>query len=139
MVAPSGQDETDPMGVGHRRGRRGEELAASYLESHGWTVLDRNWRSGRAELDLVVRRDDVVAFVEVKTRAGGGCGDPLEAITWAKRRDIARLAGAWLATRGRELPEAPATVRFDAVAVEIGPGGRALVRHVPDAWRIGDA
>jgi putative endonuclease len=125
------------MGVGHERGREGEELAARFFLARGWRILDRNWRSGHAELDLVIHRDGVVSFVEVKTRATPGCGDPLEAVTWKKRREIARVAGAWLATRGRTL-EGPFGVRFDAVAVDVTPGRIPAVRHVADAWRIGD-
>jgi putative endonuclease len=74
-------------------GDRGEALAARFLERAGWTILVRNFRMGHKEIDLVARRGEVVAFVEVKTRAGTGFGHPLEAITWKKRLDsvVARL------------------------------------------------
>ena len=67
-------------------GDRGEQLAADHLVRAGWTVLHRNFRLGKKEIDLVARRGEVVAFVEVKTRGGRGYGHPLEAITWKKRR-----------------------------------------------------
>ncbi|HET6762539.1 MAG TPA: YraN family protein, partial [Longimicrobiaceae bacterium] len=63
-------------------GDRGEEMAARYLAAGGWTVVSRNYRRGRKEIALVARRGEVVAFVEVKTRAGLGYGHPLEAIPW---------------------------------------------------------
>lgn len=125
------------MGVGHDRGRRGEVLAARFLERSGWQILDRNWRAGHSEVDLVIRRGGIVAFVEVKTRAHPGCGDPLEAVTWRKRREIARVAAAWLAARGPMLGRG-VSVRFDAVAVQLGEGRAPVVRHLADAWRIGD-
>jgi len=113
-------------------GDRGEDLAARFLESAGWAILDRNFRMGRKEIDLVARRGEVVAFVEVKTRSGLGYGHPLEAITWRKRREIQQVAAAWIDRRGR--PDD--TYRFDAVAVQVRAGGPPLIEHVEDAWRM---
>ncbi len=112
-------------------GDRGEEIAARHLARAGWTVTHRNFRLGHKEIDLVARRGEVVAFVEVKTRAGLGYGHPLEAITAKKRREIAQVAGAWIERFGR-----PDDVyRFDAVAVLVR-GGQPEVEHVEDAWRM---
>jgi putative endonuclease len=113
-------------------GDHGEELAARFLERAGWTILDRNFRMGRKEIDLVVRRGEIVAFVEVKTRAGLGYGHPLEAITWKKRREIQQVAAAWIDRKG----QAGESYRFDAVAVQVGAGGAPRVEHVEDAWRM---
>ncbi|HEU0078630.1 MAG TPA: YraN family protein, partial [Longimicrobiaceae bacterium] len=113
-------------------GDRGEEIAARHLRERGWTVLDRNFRLGRKEIDLVARRGETVAFVEVKTRGGRGYGHPLEAITWKKRREIGQVAQAWIDRHGREGD----VYRFDAVAVLVGGGGEPVVEHVEDAWRM---
>jgi uncharacterized protein (TIGR00252 family) len=88
-------------------GDRGEALAARHLAQAGWRILDRNFRVGRKEIDLVARRGEVVAFVEVKTRAGLGFGHPLEAITWRKRREIQQVAAAWIDRHGRALRHLP--------------------------------
>ncbi len=125
------------MGASHERGRRGERIAERHLSERGWEVLDRNWRSGHQEVDLVVRRKAVLAFVEVKTRSQAGSGDPLESITGRKRLDIGRVAVHWLRAHGRFLG-AVDTLRFDAVAVDLVPGRLPRVRHVADAWRIGE-
>lgn len=118
----------------HSLGRWGEHLAARLLERRGWRIVRRNYRFGRREVDLIVRREDVLAFVEVKTRAGEGFGDPTEAITWRKRREIEAVAAHFLASHG----PTDLAVRFDAVAVTVGPNGTACsVQHVPDAWRPG--
>lgn len=117
----------------HRLGIRGERMAEAYLVEHGWTVLAREFRFGRREVDLIVRRGRVLAFVEVKTRAGLGFGDPLEAITWKKRREIEAVAAYFLARRGMWT----GTVRFDAVAVMIRAGETPRLRHIEDAWRPG--
>ncbi len=128
------------MGRGHERGRRGEALAAEFLVARGWIILERNWRDGPRELDLVAHRDGVLAFVEVKTRSGGACGSPLEGITRRKRREVERAARAWLQERGACLTSI-GTIRFDAVAVHLsgGPGtGGIEVHHLEDAWWQGE-
>lgn len=112
------------------KGRHAETLAALYLRLLGWAVLERRFTSGRGsgagEVDLIVRRGSVVAFVEVKARAT--VADALEAITPAQRERIARGAEAWL----QQNPDYTAlSLRFDVVAVPAG--GRP--RHLPDAWR----
>lgn len=117
-----------------RRASRGESLAAEALERAGLELLDRNWRSGRRELDLVAREGRVVAFVEVKARSPGPQA-PLEAIGPAKRRDLRRAARAWIHAHpgvGREF-------RFDAVAVELLPDGGHRVHHVRDAFFADEA
>ncbi|MDQ3389380.1 MAG: YraN family protein [Gemmatimonadota bacterium] len=113
-------------------GDRGEALAAAFLERRGWTVLHRNFRMRRKEIDLVARRGEVVAFVEVKTRGGLGFGHPLEAITWKKRREIQQVAAAWVDRFG----QAGEVYRFDAVSVYVAAGGEPVVEHVEDAWRM---
>lgn len=119
----------------HQRGRRFEALAARFLTARGYRILERNVRFGRKEVDLVVARDGVVAFVEVKGRSGAGAGHPLEAITPAKRREVEAVARWWI----RSHPPAPGGYRFDAVAVLPHPRKRAgwRVEHVEDAWRPG--
>ena len=115
----------------HRFARWAEDTAARHLESEGWEVLARNWRAGPREVDLVVRRGDVTAFVEVKARRAHAFGHPLEAIDKDKRRGLAEAARRWLAER----PEFAPVVRFDAVAV-VREGGEWKVHHVPDAWTL---
>jgi putative endonuclease len=115
-------------------GREAEEVAARYLEARGWAIVGRNVRSGRREVDIVAAKDGVLAFIEVKCRRSRRYGHPLEAITAAKRKEIARVAGAWLLANG-----APrgATVRFDAVSVVWPSGEQPQVHHLEDAWRMG--
>ncbi|MGH7474831.1 MAG: YraN family protein [Longimicrobiales bacterium] len=121
------------MARSHELGRAGELAAAKLLREAGWTILERNVRFGRKEIDLVVRRDGVVAFVEVKTRAGRACGHPLESITARKRREIERVARWWVARYG----SAGEQYRFDAIAVDWGGDGAPRLEHVVDAWRLG--
>lgn len=118
------------MARSHELGRRGERLAASHLRRCGWRILERNWRFHNKEIDLVARRGGVVAFIEVKTRAAGSLGHPLETITALKRRDLGIAARGWITLRGRP----GESYRFDAVAVVHDRSG-TRVEHVEDAWR----
>jgi putative endonuclease len=111
-------------------GDRGEQLAAEHLERAGWIILHRNFRVGRKEIDLVARRDEVVAFVEVKARAGLSHGHPLGAITAAKRREVEQVATGWIASFGQPSDQ----YRFDAVSVLLRRSGAPLVQHVEHAW-----
>lgn len=88
---------------------------------------------GRLELDLVARREGTVAFVEVKTRLGATFGSPLEAVTAAKRREIARVASAWTDRYGRKGDQ----YRFDVIGVTRRSRGAPHIEHVEDAFRPG--
>jgi putative endonuclease len=118
----------------HELGRRGESLAAGYLLGRGWEILATNYRFGRREVDLVVHRHGVLAFVEVKTRAGAGYGAPEEAVTRLKQREIEIVAREYLV---RHSP-GDLDVRFDVLSIVVRPDGRVeQVTHLEDAWRPG--
>jgi len=108
-------------------GRWAEDLVARRYEREGWTVLDRRWRVRGGELDLVVLRGSVVAFVEVKARRRARHGSPFEAVTAAKRRHLRAAATIWLARRRAACGVGPAVrLRFDVAAVM---GARVEVRE----------
>lgn len=120
------------MSESYDLGRAGEEEAARWLARNGWTILARNFRLGHKEVDLIARRGEIVAFVEVKTRAGPGWGHPLEAVTRAKRAEIATVARAWIARHGRR----GEVYRFDAIALHRAASGGWRFEHIEDAWRL---
>lgn len=113
------------------RGVAGERTALAFLTSCGWQIEAHRFRLGRHDVDLIMTRGSVVAFVEVKTRASEAFGSPLEAVDWRKRRAIARVAEVWRLRHGRMDDE----YRFDVVTVMQGNGG-LTVEHIPDAWRL---
>jgi putative endonuclease len=122
-------------------GAYAERLAVALLERNGWTILHRNWRYGRREIDVIARRGSLVAFVEVKARARVTHGHPLESIDWRKRRDLAIAARGWIARHGAP----PDEYRFDAVHV-VAPQrvrrgaqrapGPPDVQHTENAWSM---
>jgi putative endonuclease len=134
MASPNRAHNHGGMAEPHDFGRRCESLAAAHLTRLGWRIVARNYRCGHREIDLIARRGDCIAFVEVKGRRAGGLGDPLDAITRRKRREIERVARHWLVRFGH----ARLACRFDAISVEEGPGPFLRLRHIENAWRVGD-
>ncbi len=117
----------------HRRGLAGEKAAQAYFEGSDWRLLAHRFRLGRSEIDLIVRRENLTVFVEVKTRRSLSFGSPLEAITWSKKREICRVALGWIDRFGNPDDE----YRFDVVGVRLGSGGKVSIQHVEDAFRLG--
>jgi putative endonuclease len=112
-------------------GEEGERIAEAWLCQRGWRILDRRFRSGHRDLDLVAERAGVVAFVEVKTRRGKSFGHPVEAVNWRKQRELARSAAVWIARfgGGKQL------FRFDVIGVLMDESG-TRVRHVENAFSV---
>jgi len=109
----------------------GERVAERWLRRRGWVVLQRRYRSGHRDIDLVVQQDGLVAFVEVKARKGDRFGDPVEAVNWKKRSELVRSALTWIDRHGRP----GESYRFDVVGVLVA-GDRVRVRHVENAFRL---
>jgi putative endonuclease len=117
-----------------RAARCGERIAEEFLILRGLTVIERNRRVGRGEIDLIARDRETIVFVEVKFRTGASFGGPLTAVSPKKREDVARAAAGYLARHG--LLGRP--VRFDVVGLTWAPDGSDLhVAHVPHAFAGG--
>lgn len=109
-------------------GRAGELRAARHLESLGYRVLSRNWRTREGELDLVVASADELVVVEVKTRRSDRFGHPFEAVGDRKKARLWRLSMAWIAAH-RELAQGR-RLRIDAIGL-IGPDPQtAALEHL---------
>lgn len=94
------------------KGARGEAAAAAWLQENGWTVLARNYRTRRGEIDIVAQQGDLVAFVEVKSWRSVPREELGRSIGPRKRAKIARAARQFLSGR----PDLAGThVRFDVV------------------------
>jgi putative endonuclease len=111
-------------------GQRAETLAADYLQARGYTIVVRNWRRPEGELDLVVAREGLCVFVEVRSRTGVESGHPLETVNASKRARVLRSARLYL---DQEKPPA-AVFRFDVVGVTF-----ALDDSPPELVHIEDA
>jgi putative endonuclease len=126
--APS--DATAARRRGGAIGKRGEDLAATWLQRNGYTILERNWRRPCGELDLIAEREGELIGVEVKTRTSVLMGEPEEAVTHAKQRKLLLTMQTYLMEMGAE--QRP--YRLDVLAVRLAPGGAHIeTRHYPAA------
>jgi putative endonuclease len=107
-------------------GRRGEQLAAEYLLSSGFQILDRNYRCAEGEIDIVAAdRRDLVAC-EVKTRSDVRYGTPAEAVTRQKLRRLRHLAAVWASSQGWFYDQ----LRIDVIGVLKSPSGDFTIEHL---------
>ncbi len=113
----------------YKTGRHAEEKAARHLRWHGYRVLDRNARAGHGELDIVARKGDVLAFVEVKHRPRRD--DALLAVHADKRKRLRSAASAWLC---RHPALAQLQCRFDLIILTPGRP-RLHIEHLRDVFR----
>ncbi|HUJ09930.1 MAG TPA: YraN family protein [Verrucomicrobiae bacterium] len=117
-------------------GARGEQIAAKYLRRHGYKILVRNFRSRKAEVDIVARHKDWLVFVEVKTRESEQFGFPSEAVDREKQRNLTKAALDYL----RLLGNPQIHFRFDIVEVVMPEGARQPddVRLIPNAFDLSE-
>jgi putative endonuclease len=111
-------------------GAYGERRAVQHLVAAGLTVLQRNWRCPRGEIDIVAEEGETLVFCEVKTRRSDEFGAPAGAVGAAKVRRLRRLAAEWLATHGGGGRD----VRFDVIEVRPAGRGGAQVEHIRGAF-----
>ena len=112
-------------------GDAGEDLVARWYVDAGYRVLDRNWRCREGELDVIVSRDSILVFCEVKTRRSTAFGTPAEAVTFTKQRRLRTLAMRWLDAH----PGARArTLRFDVASVLVAQGAVPFVEVIEAAF-----
>lgn len=111
-------------------GHKGEDLAAKYLQEQGYCILERNWTNkGRKELDIIATKDDVVVFVEVKTRKIGSATTPISAVDGRKRHRIILAADSYLKANRIDF-----SCRFDIVGI-IYNDEASRIEHIVDAFR----
>jgi putative endonuclease len=108
------------------RGRGFEMRAGEYFTERQFTILDRNWQAGHKEIDLVVRKDDLVVFVEVKSASGRKFGHPIERVDQRKVRLLTSAAREYLQTHNLDKCD----FRFDVVTFLEG-----VIEHFPGAFQ----
>jgi putative endonuclease len=115
-------------------GNKGEDIAAGFLEAKGYTVVDRNYRFQKSEVDIVALQMEPaeLVFVEVKSRSGTQGAFPETAVTPAKQQRIFKAADAYIYEKQyRTVP-----IRFDVIAIQNVDGAHPLIEHFEDAFRM---
>ena len=120
------------MSSSHQKlGSWGETLAARFLEEKGFTILEKNFRAERGEIDLICKDENCIVFVEVKTRRSPAYGPPETSITPSKQRQLYKIAQAYIATHPTENMD----YRFDVVVID-GTPQHYEIRYYPDAFML---
>ena len=114
-------------------GSRAEALARHHLERAGLALVRSNFRCRLGEIDLVMRDQDCLVFIEVRFRRSRRFAAPALTVDAHKQRRIAQAAGMFLARHPSLADEA---VRFDVVAIDGAADGPAAIQWLPDAFRV---
>lgn len=115
------------MAAHNELGKEGEHLAQLFLQKKGYELLETNWTVGKAEVDIIVKKREVIIFVEVKTRRNNVFGHPEESVTAKKEKLMMEAAVFYTREIGHE-----DAIRFDIVAITMEP--QLEIRHFRDAF-----
>jgi len=109
-------------------GKKGENIAAGHLLGNGYKILERNWRYGKDEIDIIAETEQFIVFVEVKTRSTNYFGEPEESVTDQKQRFLIRAADEFVIQK-----EIDKEVRFDIISIVL-ESNKQTIRHIEDAF-----
>ena len=118
------------MAAHNQLGRWGENVAADFLEQQGYLIVERDWRHGHSDIDIVAFRDAVLVFVEVKTRSSLAYGQPYEAVDAQKIQHITAAADNYLRQQDRYCPW-----RFDIISI-VGNASHYDLKHMVGAFTL---
>lgn len=109
-------------------GTQGEEMAREYLTANGYSILETNWHYRTHEVDIIAKKGDTIAFVEVKTRSSKFLGEPEIFVSRTQQRAYVTVADAYVQKYNRS-----EEVRFDIIAIVLNSTTRE-VRHITNAF-----
>jgi putative endonuclease len=116
------------MSESNELGKQGEEIAIAYLLKQGYHILDKNWRSGRNEIDIIAKDRDFLVIIEVKSRRSDIFIEPEEAVTKEKQQTLIRAANAYIFRKNINLE-----TRFDIISI-IHNKDETRINHLKDAF-----
>jgi putative endonuclease len=112
-------------------GKWGEALAAKFVEKKGYDIIERDWKSGHHDLDIIARDEDTLVIIEVKTRRNRLFGDPEEAIDYKKRQSLQSAINHYVKSHHVNAP-----VRFDIISIVGTIGSTPEIDHIKDVTLI---
>lgn len=116
------------MGFMKALGSKGEDIAVNFLKQKGYKTLHRNYKTPLGEVDVIVKDNDTIVFVEVKARSSDAFGQPFEAVDYRKQQKLKKIALYYLKQNKIE-----SSIRFDVVSI-ISKDGKAEVNHIVEAF-----
>jgi putative endonuclease len=116
------------MDTNRKIGEKGEYLAEQFLISNGYAILDRNWRVGHKEIDIICKQEDLYIFVEVKTRTSVRQGMPEESISASKITSVTEAARIYLYEKQYK------DIRFDVISIILKKNEDFEILHIKDAF-----
>ncbi len=113
-------------------GNYGEELALTYLKDKGYRIISRNFRNKYGEIDLICKLEDLLIFIEVKSRFSSLYGSPLEAVTYFKQKQILKLCKLYIMKNNLY----NLNCRFDVIEIYFNINNDLYsINHIIDAFR----
>ncbi len=109
-------------------GKQGEELAADFLRKNGYDILETNWVYQKAEIDIIARKEDMLAVVEVKTRSSLDFGLPQDFVTPKKIKLLVKAVDEYVT-----INDLDAEIRFDIISI-YNKKGDFVIEHIVDAF-----
>lgn len=109
-------------------GKKGEQLAINFLVKKGYTILDKNWRYQKAEIDIIAQKKDTLAVVEVKTRSSIDFGNPQDFVNPKKIKLLVSAIDEYIISKDLDV-----NVRFDIIAI-FREGNNFTIEHLEDAF-----
>ncbi|MBX2828155.1 MAG: YraN family protein [Flavobacteriaceae bacterium] len=116
------------MAYHNELGKLGEEMAVRYLLKEDYTILERNFRFDKAEIDIIAEKGDEIVIVEVKTRNSAAFGNPQEFVTPSKIKLLVKAANEYIVSQNLDKE-----VRFDIIAV-LKNKTQEKLEHFPNAF-----
>lgn len=113
-------------------GDQGEEIAAEYLTARNYRICARKFRTPVGEIDLIAEQQNVLVFIEVKTRRSIRYGQPASAVDFRKQQKIIHTAYWYLRQQHRD----EQLCRFDVIEVYFSQDGKWSVQHFEDAFEV---
>ncbi|MFQ3174938.1 MAG: putative endonuclease [Flavobacterium sp.] len=109
-------------------GKLGEELAVEYLQKNGYAILETNWTFQKAEIDIIAKKESILAVVEVKTRSSLNFGLPQDFVKTKKIQLLVKAVDAYVNEKDLDID-----VRFDIIAIH-KEGKTFAIEHLTDAF-----
>ena len=109
-------------------GKKGEQLAIDYLVEKGYTILDKNWRFQKAEIDIIAQKENTLAVVEVKTRSSDYFGNPQDFVNPKKIQLSVSAINEYVISKDLDVD-----VRFDIIAI-LKTEKETKIEHLEDAF-----